>query len=150
LQMVPYSQISSFQSTQSLSSARSPKDVNNYAVDFFRFTANPALAATYFLKALDCGGGATVRYNLGTAYLLAGKIEDAVSELRSAVELSPFFARAHYNLACALLAAGDMAGAADYFKKAISLDPTNSKYSEGYKNMLQGGKPGHEPFVKIQ
>jgi len=150
LQTVPYNYLSPHQSAMAVSATNNPKNVNNYAVDFFRFTGNPALALTYFLKALECGGGAAVNYNAGTAYLLAGKLEDAISELKRAVDISPFFARAHYNLACALLAKGDAEGAADCFRKAIALDPTNSKYSDGYKNMLLGGVPASDTFVKIQ
>ena len=150
LQAIPYSQMQPSKSAQSVSSRNDPKDINNYAVDCFRFNGNHSLALTYFQRALECGGGAAVDYNIGTAYLLTGKIWNAISEFRKAIDLSPFFAHAHYNLACALFASGDMDGAMASFKKAISLDPTNTKYADGYKVALLGSAPAPRAFVKIQ
>ena len=150
LQTVPFSQFQSSQSAPYLSGTKSPKDVNNYAVDCFRFNGSPTMAVTYFKKALECGGGAAVDYNLGTAYFLAGKFESAISEFKKAIDLNPSFAHAYYNMACAQLAGGDVEGAMASFKKAISLDPTNSKYSDGYRDALVGGTPAPCKFVKIQ
>lgn len=60
---------------------------------------------------------------LGARYLQAGRIAEAISQLREALRLRPDFAEAHSNLGSALRSQGRLADAVDHFREAIALDP---------------------------
>lgn len=59
----------------------------------------------------------------GNALRKTGRVADALSAYRRAVELEPAFASAHYNLAIALREHGDLRAAALAFRTAARLDP---------------------------
>jgi Ca-activated chloride channel family protein len=67
---------------------------------------------------------ATLRYNAGSAHLIAGS-EAAIAHLEAAVEAAPQALRpaASYNLGNARLAAGDPAGAIEAYENALRADP---------------------------
>ena len=61
---------------------------------------------------------------LGSSLLQLGRTEDAIAELREAVQLDPQNGQAHQGLARALwVGKGDFAGAIPEFEKAIELNP---------------------------
>jgi Flp pilus assembly protein TadD len=66
---------------------------------------------------------ATFATNSGNRLLNAGDLDGAISQLRTAVKLSPSDALAHYHLAVALSRKGQDHEASDEFKKASELDP---------------------------
>lgn len=61
----------------------------------------------------------------GNALRKTGRVADALSAYRRAVELEPAFASGHYNLAIALREHGDLRAAAMSFRSAARLDPSD-------------------------
>lgn len=61
----------------------------------------------------------------GNALRKTGRVADAVSAYRRAVELAPALATGHYNLAIALRQQGDLRAAALAFRTAARLDPND-------------------------
>ena len=78
-----------------------------------------ALERTVQTSARDSGA----RSMLGTRYLQAGRIPDAMSQLEQALRLEPGNAEAHNSLGTALQSQGDLVGAIDHFRRAISSNP---------------------------
>jgi Flp pilus assembly protein TadD len=69
---------------------------------------------------------ATALNRLATKYLLAGRVDDAVVQLRRAVQLAPRDAEARSNLGTALQARGEMADAIRELEAAMRLKPNDS------------------------
>jgi tetratricopeptide (TPR) repeat protein len=63
--------------------------------------------------------------NLGIVFLGQGKLDEAISLLRTAVDLRPENSPAHENLAKALLQKGQVAGALIHYRKLLELQPDN-------------------------
>jgi tetratricopeptide (TPR) repeat protein len=63
-----------------------------------------------------------VHFLLANALLRLGNVDQAISEYRLAIELSPDQPRTYYQLALALLSKQDQAGAEDELAKALSID----------------------------
>jgi hypothetical protein len=61
----------------------------------------------------------------GNVLRRTGRVADALSAYRRAVELEPAFASGHYNLAIALREQGDLRGAVLAFRTAARLDPAD-------------------------
>jgi len=59
--------------------------------------------------------------NLGSAYLMKGRVDDAIEANHKALELEPDFAPAHNNLAIAYLEKGDFAAAVTHCDRALAL-----------------------------
>jgi len=59
----------------------------------------------------------------GRVYMMLGKHDASVAELRTAVALNPSFALAHHGLGCALMLSGQLEEAAEELDKAIRLSP---------------------------
>jgi cytochrome c-type biogenesis protein CcmH/NrfG len=68
---------------------------------------------------------ATALNRLATKYLQAGRVDDAIAQLRHAVRLSPRDAAARSNLGTALQARGDLAGALRELEAAARLTPND-------------------------
>jgi len=64
--------------------------------------------------------------NLGNALLSAGRVEDAVHELRDATRLDPAMAEAHNNLGVAYRASGRADEAIAEFRRSIALDASRA------------------------
>jgi tetratricopeptide (TPR) repeat protein len=64
-----------------------------------------------------------VRYNLGTACLNMGRLDEAIAALQEAVKLDPRSARAVAQLGTAYGLRGDTARALEFLRKAVELDP---------------------------
>lgn len=69
-----------------------------------------------------------VRLNLGLLYGSQGREEDAIRELRKAVELAPRYYRAHFELASRLEAAGKFTEAASEFEVAAPEYASSADY----------------------
>ena len=69
---------------------------------------------------------AVERNNRGAALLKQGKLEDAVAELRQAVETAPAYAVAHANLAYAYDRQGRIDEAIATYRKVLELEPGNA------------------------
>jgi Flp pilus assembly protein TadD len=66
---------------------------------------------------------ATALNRLATRYLLAGRVDDAIAQLRRAVQLAPRDAEARSNLGTALQARGDVPGGLRELEAAMRLKP---------------------------
>jgi len=68
---------------------------------------------------------AAVINRLATRYLLAGRVDDAVAQLRRAIQIAPRDAEAHSNLGTALQARGELAEATRELEAAARLKSNN-------------------------
>ena len=64
-------------------------------------------------------------WELGKAYVDAGRMADALAPLESAVRANPRFARAQDYLGRALFASGQINRAVDHLQRAVALDPAD-------------------------
>jgi tetratricopeptide (TPR) repeat protein len=72
---------------------------------------------------------AEIRIGLGRAYLAKRQADQALAELKKAIELAPKSAEANYYAGQALhVFKGDAAGAVPFYEKAVALDPANTDY----------------------
>ena len=74
---------------------------------------------------IGCSGGksAEVHYNIGHRHWLVGKNEEAVTELKKAIELDPNYVDAYIDLAVAHCQLGKHRDAISYCNKALQLKP---------------------------
>ncbi len=89
--------------------------------------------------------------NRGAENLQQGRVEDALSWLRSAVAIDPGLAPAWVNLGVVLRRADDLRGAEDSYKRALELDPQSVS---AYQNLaallqLQGRSQEAEGFMEV-
>ncbi len=63
------------------------------------------------------------RYNYGTALKWANRIDEAIHQLRLAVQIDPGHAKAHFNLANAIRSKGRVDEAIVHYRLAIAADP---------------------------
>lgn len=64
---------------------------------------------------------ALLRYSLGNAYLNAGRAEEAVAQLRQALDQDPQYSAAWKSYGKALTEAGDVDGAIDAYARGIEV-----------------------------
>jgi Flp pilus assembly protein TadD len=102
-----------------------PSDAVVLARDYERRALKADLAAAE-LAAQSRPEDATALNRLATKYLLAGRVDDAVAQLRRAVQLAPRDAEARSNLGTALQARGQMADAIRELEAAMRLKPNDS------------------------
>jgi len=75
---------------------------------------------------------AVVHNNLGIALSAEGKIEEAISHYKMAIEINPDYVDAHYNLGNALSAERKIEEAISHYKMAIKLNPD---FAKAYNNL---------------
>ena len=75
---------------------------------------------------------ARARNNLGDALFEEGKVEEAIAQLRTALQLDPAYAHAHNNLGRALAARGKYEEAQSHYGEALRLNPN---YAEAQNNL---------------
>ena len=68
--------------------------------------------------------------NLGAAYFLSGKTEEAIESYKKAIRIDPDFAIAHYNLACCYSLLGNVSKALKSLGEAIDLGFDDIKHIE--------------------
>jgi Flp pilus assembly protein TadD len=78
---------------------------------------------------------ASIRERLGIAYFRLQRYEEAESEFRAMLELSPADDYAHYGLARALEKQGKDAEANGHYKLASALRPGSEHYSSRIKDL---------------
>jgi tetratricopeptide (TPR) repeat protein len=66
-----------------------------------------------------------VHYNIGTAHLALGQLNEAERSLLRAIELHPGYSEAYNNLGVALTQRGDNGGAITAYQRALAIDPNN-------------------------
>jgi len=93
--------------------------------------------------------------NLGSAWKLMGRLDDAVAEHREALRLDPARAQAHNNLGVALAALGRDDEAVVEFREAVRLNPDLAEAHNNLGNALDGegeldaGMNEHETAIQI-
>ena len=70
--------------------------------------------------------------NLGTILQAQGKLDQAISHYRRALEVNPNYAEAHSNLGLCMFARGRSKEALSYYRNAIEIEPT---YTIAYVNL---------------
>jgi protein O-mannosyl-transferase len=91
-----------------------------------------------FAHALAVTRGNYVAYDcLASVQFRQGRVDEAITHLRKALELSPNYALSHHNLGCALLAQGHMDEAAAHFRKALDLQPGNAQSHNNFGVVLR-------------
>jgi Flp pilus assembly protein TadD len=83
-----------------------------------------SLSRAMVLEAPESAGG---HLNYGAALNKAGRTEEAIEELRTAVRIDPDFAESHISLAFALVDRGDLAGAIREFREVVRLRPESPR-----------------------
>jgi tetratricopeptide (TPR) repeat protein len=71
-------------------------------------------------------GNHTVRNNLGNAYALAGRMDDAMEQYRNAIRLRPEHPLAYFNLGFTLVHLSRFVEAIDPLRKAVELRPADA------------------------
>lgn len=69
---------------------------------------------------------AGTRINFGNAFLVEGKVQDAIEQYEQALRLNPKDPNVPVNLATALLRAGRFAEAVAYYEQALRIDPDDA------------------------
>ena len=85
----------------------------------------------FWLRCALDPANAICRYNLGCVYEEAGKIDEAIENLRCAIRAMPNHADAHFNLALAYEKKGDAARAREHWAHYLKHDPTGDVGGEG-------------------
>lgn len=100
----------------------------------------PLEAVAHFRAALRLRPTATAHYNLATALVVAGALEEAISEFQRALALDPDYASAHNNLGHALIARGRLSEAAAHYREALRLQPNHveARNNLGYLLLQEG------------
>jgi tetratricopeptide (TPR) repeat protein len=99
----------------------------------YRQTASWKDSETLWNRALACTiNNDTAHYNLGTARLQDGRIDEAIAHYRQTLEANPAYADAHMNLGHALLQKGMPDEAIAHYRKAIDLKPA---YAQAHYNL---------------
>ncbi len=120
--------------------------------DAFREPRRRALwtgAATAVLTAVFCCQDmvseahirAGAHTNLGNAFTMEGKTEDAIGQYKLALQLKPDDSLASINLATVMMNTGRLKEAIGYFEQALSVNPDDSRVN--YSLGIALGKLGH-------
>lgn len=116
---------------EALASAREAKrlDPDLYTVDYNLATillmqGDARAALPHFVDAAPhVAGDYRFHANYGAALGQAGRREDAIRELRSAVAIAPDYAQAHRNLALLLLQGGEAKASLPHLRRVLQLAP---------------------------
>ena len=79
---------------------------------------------------------ARVSHQIGTAYGIGGRLDDAVRHLERAVTAEPRLASAHADLGLALVSTGDGARAEEHYRRALELHPDLVAAQQGLGSLL--------------
>ena len=91
--------------------------------------------------------GASALYNLGSLHEDRGLIDEAVSDYRQALELSPDYADAHFNLAGALARSGRDGEAIKHWQRYLELDAGSpwARIARAHLEVVEPPEQGREP-----
>lgn len=89
-------------------------------------------AVTLLGKLLETHPDARVYTNRGAAYYQLGRLDEAESDLLTAIRMNPDSVRAHNNLGAVLFQKGNTRAALDAYEKALDIDPENPAAKTNY------------------
>ena len=99
--------------------------------------------------ALACTQDNVIAYaNLGLDRLEKGKVDEAIADLRKAVEIQPGLAEARTGLAYALLKKGEVKEAVSHFQVALEIQPGFAEAHAGLANALLKQGQTNEAVVR--
>jgi Flp pilus assembly protein TadD len=88
---------------------------------------------TLFSRAIEVTQNNVVAHNeLGNAYLVLGRSQEAAEVYKQAIKIKPDNAKAYNNLGVAYFSIGNYQDAAEAYKQAIKIKPS---YTEAYNNL---------------
>jgi tetratricopeptide (TPR) repeat protein len=76
--------------------------------------------------------------NMGVAFVMLGRLEEATNYFARALRLKPDYAKAHESLGMALVELGDFAGAETHCREAVRLDPNRVRPYYALARALSG------------
>ena len=98
----------------------------------------PNDAVTHFESSVRLRPAAASYFNLGTALMMAGRLEAAVVQYREALRLDPNRAPVHLNLGNALESLGEQAEALRHYREALRLQPGYARAHNNIGDVLLG------------
>ncbi len=115
---------------------------------WYRVRGNEYLSSGYtdraiseLSKVLEIREDAVAHNDLGSAYLKGGKLAEAVTHFRKAIDLQPQKSEFLNNLGIALCQQGDMDTGLSYIQKATALSPDNTDITLSYaRNLMKAGQ----------
>ena len=114
---------------------RNPADVNVLATDYARRQLEAGISgAEHMVETAPRNAGH--RNFLGAQYLRAGRADEAIAQLRSALALNPRYAEAYNNLGIALQSRGQLGEAIRAFEKALQAKPDDDRVHLNLANAL--------------
>jgi len=120
--------------------AQNPDDVDavwlHAKLDLQSGSTSAALRGYERLLTLWADPPARVHHEIGTAYAMHGRMEDAIVHLEEAVALAPGLARAHADLALAHAQSGNAARAETEYRRALELHPGLVAAQQGLASLL--------------
>jgi Flp pilus assembly protein TadD len=127
--------------------ARSPRDASVLAREQAQHRSALALqAAEHMVQSAPKDAGS--RNFLGAEYLRAGRVDEALVQLRAALELNPRHPEAHNNLGLAEQAKGRGAEAIAAFRRAVSLKPSDDSMHLNLANALNAAGRSDEAIAE--
>jgi tetratricopeptide (TPR) repeat protein len=114
---------------------RNPADVSVLATDYARRQSAAGIAgAEHMVETAPRNAG---HHNfLGAQYLRAGRVIEAIAQLRTALTLNPRYAEAYNNLGLALQSRGQLGEAIGAFKQAVQTKPGDDRVHLNLANAL--------------
>jgi tetratricopeptide (TPR) repeat protein len=75
-------------------------------------------------------------FNLGTAYMRGGQLDEAMKALRRSIDLDSNYVAARINLGNILAAQGAVDEAIVHYRRALALEPDNAVVRDNLKRIL--------------
>jgi tetratricopeptide (TPR) repeat protein len=117
---------------------RSPGDLKLLARDYARRQLESGIAAAEQMVRSEPGNAGHHNF-LGAEYLRAGRMAEALDQLRAAVRLRPRYAEAYNNLGLALQSSGRLAEAIVAYGTALEARPGDDRVHLNLANALSAG-----------
>src|SRR5262249_18281311 len=125
---------------------RSAADRARLIQDFASHTAQLNLAGAEMLVRYEPDNAANQTL-LGSSYVDAGRLPEAMACLERALQLDPRSARAHNEMGGALMRANRLTEAVTHFRQAAALQPRDARLQYNLGKALQAAGPQSEAEV---
>jgi tetratricopeptide (TPR) repeat protein len=120
---------------------RSSADVGVLTRDYVERSLRADIAGAESQVAVSPSDALAHNY-LGTRYLQAGRVDEAIAQFEESIRLKPMDAEAHSNLASALQSRGRLNEAVQHAREAVRLKPGDDRVHFNWGNVLTAtGRP---------